>query len=60
MKWEGAILTQKLYDDEAKNTDFIPVIFSPDDSAHIPVVLRGATHYKINTEEDYNLTLWVL
>ena len=53
VKWEGAILTQKLYDDDAKNTDFIPVIFSPDDSAHIPVVLRGATHYKINTEEGY-------
>ena len=53
MKWEGAILTQELYDAETKNTNFIPVIFSADDSAHIPVILRSATHYDINSEDGY-------
>jgi len=53
VKWEGAILTQELYDAETKNTNFIPVIFSADDSAHIPVILRSATHYDINSEDGY-------
>ncbi len=52
-KWEGAIITQGLYDTEANNTKFIPVLFSSQDSAHIPVVLRGATYYKLNTEDGY-------
>ena len=52
-KWEGAIITQELYDAEAKNTNFIPVIFSEKESVHIPIVLRGATYYKLNTEEGY-------
>jgi hypothetical protein len=49
-QWEGAIITQELYDAEAHNTMFIPVLFSPDHSAYIPIVLRGVTHYNLNTE----------
>ena len=52
-KWEGAIITQELYDAEGKNIKFIPVVFSSDDEAFIPLMLRGATHYKIDTEEGY-------
>lgn len=44
-KWEGAIITQELYDSEANNDKFIPVLFSSTDSEHIPVYLRGATRY---------------
>jgi formylglycine-generating enzyme required for sulfatase activity len=29
------------------------VLFSPDHSAHIPIVLRGATYYNLNTEGGY-------
>lgn len=53
VKWEGAVITQELYQAEAKNTNFIPIIFSPKDRAYIPIVLRGATHYEINTEGGY-------
>src|SRR5262249_47653301 len=28
VKWEGAILSQELYEDEARNKKFIPVVFS--------------------------------
>src|ERR1044072_9437755 len=42
-KWEGAIISQELYDSEANNNKFIPVLFSSEDSAHVPVYLRGAT-----------------
>lgn len=52
-KWEGAILTQALHDAEANNTKFIPVFFSSIDSAHIPIVLRSATHYDLSTKEGY-------
>ena len=52
-QWEGTSITQELYDAEAHNTMFIPVLFSPDDSAYIPIVLRGATYYNLHTEEGY-------
>ena len=54
-KWEGAIITQDLYEAEGKNRKFIPVLFHPDDSAHIPLILRGPTHYDLTTEEGYEL-----
>lgn len=53
VNWEGAIITQELYQAKAKNTNFIPIMFSPKDRAYIPIVLRGATHYEVNTEEGY-------
>jgi TIR domain len=53
VKWEGAILTQALYEVEAHNTKFIPVVFSPHDAAYIPIVLRGVNSYDVNTEEGY-------
>ncbi len=52
-KWEGAIITQELYEAEANNTKFIPVVFSPEDLPYIPIVLRSATHYQVNTEKGY-------
>ncbi|MCI0487664.1 MAG: tetratricopeptide repeat protein [Blastocatellia bacterium] len=53
VKWEGAILTQELYDTEADNTRFIPVLFSSDDSEHIPVPIRGASRYDLSAEDGY-------
>ena len=52
-KWEGAIITQELYDIEGKNIKFIPILFSPYDSSHIPILLRGATYYRIDTENGF-------
>jgi hypothetical protein len=53
VKWEGAVITQDLYDAEAHNTKFIPVVFTAPDIKYIPNVLRGATRYEINREEGY-------
>lgn len=53
VKWEGAIITQELYEAQAINEKFIPVIFTPDDGFHIPTILRGATNYNPNNEEGY-------
>ncbi|TFH47271.1 MAG: tetratricopeptide repeat protein [ANME-2 cluster archaeon] len=53
VKWEGAIINQEIYDAEAKNTKFIPVMLSSKDSSHIPVMLRGTTHYILENEEEH-------
>ncbi|MCZ7385043.1 MAG: FxSxx-COOH system tetratricopeptide repeat protein [Candidatus Methanoperedens sp.] len=51
--WEGAIITQELYDSQGRNEKFIPVIFTPEDETHIPIILRGSTYYIPNTEKGY-------
>ena len=51
--WEGAIITQNLYDAQGKNTKFIPIVFSSPDSDHIPSILRSFTRYSLDTEEEY-------
>lgn len=52
-KWEGAVITQEIYDAESSNTKFIPLVFTPQDRAHIPVVLRGVTYYEPLTRQGY-------
>lgn len=51
--WQGAIITQSIYDSQANNTKFIPVAFSAQDSAHISVILRSATTYVLDTATGY-------
>jgi hypothetical protein len=54
VKWEGAVITQELYDAEANNTKFIPIVFTSTDTAHVPNVLRGTTRYELDTEGEYD------
>ena len=51
--WEGAILTQELYEAGAKTTAFLPVVFGEPDRVHIPLALRPFTSYDVSTEEGY-------
>jgi tetratricopeptide (TPR) repeat protein len=53
-KWEGFIITLELYEAEAKNTKFIPVIFSPRDAEHIPLELSGATRHDLSLPGAYD------
>ena len=53
-KWEGFVITQELYEAEAKNIKFIPVVFTPEDAQHIPSELRGATRYDLSIPEAYD------
>ena len=53
VKWEGAVLTQTLYDGDSRNQRFIPVLLNAADEAHIPVVLRGTTWYLATSEGGY-------
>jgi len=52
-KWEGGFITQELYEAEGRNTKFVPVVFSPQDTRYIPIELRSATFHIMDTEEGY-------
>lgn len=51
--WEGAFITQALYDARSNSNKFIPVLFSAADEDHIPEPLRSKTHYLLNSEDSY-------
>jgi hypothetical protein len=53
-KWEGAIISQELYEAEGKNTKFIPIVFTRDDLKHIPIEMRGGTHYLLDSDASYD------
>lgn len=52
-KWEGAIITQELYEAQGRNVKFIPIIFTTEDKTYIPSILGGVTFYEVNTDEGY-------
>jgi hypothetical protein len=52
-KWEGAIITQQLYESEGGPHKFVPIVFSREDIQYIPVELRGSTHYVLDSEDGY-------
>jgi hypothetical protein len=51
--WEGALITQTLYDARSRSHQFIPLLFDRADEPHIPEPLRPHTHYLLNCEEAY-------
>ncbi len=51
--WEGAIITQALYDAGTFNQKFIPVVFEKGDIAHIPISLRAYTRHNLDTDAGY-------
>ncbi len=53
VKWEGAIITDELYGNEAVNKRFIPVLFSADDAAHVPQRLQHFMRHLIAGPEGY-------
>jgi class 3 adenylate cyclase len=52
-RWEGAIITQELYEAEARNSKFVPVLFGSADVAHVPGPLRQTTRYDVSIDESY-------
>lgn len=58
--WEGAIITQQIYDSRSTGTKFIPVIFDPCDTVCVPDPLRGRTCYTVSSEAQYHALYDVL
>lgn len=52
-RWEGALITQELYETGGSNTKFVPVIFQAEDDKWRPPFLRGATYYDVSTATGY-------
>lgn len=50
VNWQGAIITQSIYDSQSNHTKFIPIAFSAQDFIHIPIILRSAKAYAIDTD----------
>lgn len=53
VKFEGATVTQALYEDECQNRKFVPVILKSEDVTHRPVAIRPFTYFNLSTEEGY-------
>jgi hypothetical protein len=52
-KWEGALITQELYESGGANTKFIPVAFVAVDLQYRPPFLRGTTFYDLSSQDGY-------
>jgi hypothetical protein len=51
--WEGALMTQSLYDARSVSTKFIPVLFARTDEPCVPEPLRGQTYYVMDSDASY-------
>jgi hypothetical protein len=51
--WEGAIITQEIYDARSRTLKFVPVLFAPEDEKFIPEPLRGVAYYTLTSESAY-------
>jgi nucleoside phosphorylase len=52
--WEGGVIMQELYD-RGKNSKFIPIVLSSEDSKFIPSPLGSATYYAVWNDDGYDL-----
>jgi hypothetical protein len=58
--FEGAIVTQTLYESGGRNAKFRPVVFRQEDKRFIPLELRCFNHYRIDTPDHYqDLLRWL-
>jgi hypothetical protein len=55
--WEGGAITQELYNSKSINTRFIPIVFEPADTEHIPEPLRPYNYYQPTGDEAYEQLL---
>jgi TIR domain len=51
--WEGAIITQSLYDARSVSSKFIPVLFAGSDAPYVPEPLRGQTFHVMDCDAGY-------
>lgn len=51
--WEGAVITQEIYDSNSKTKKFIPVFLSTISEKDVPEPLRGHTYYCLKDDEGF-------
>lgn len=55
--WEGALITQELYDQKSVHRRFIPVLFDTTNASSIPEPLRAQTYYCLTNDTGYDQLL---
>jgi hypothetical protein len=51
--WEGSIITQEVYENQGKNSKFIPVLMAASDKDSRPIFLRPFTYYDLSVASEY-------
>ncbi len=51
--WEGAIITNELYDKKSASRRFVPVLFDSGDSGYIPEPIRHFSFHVLSSEQAY-------
>ena len=51
--WEGALITQEIYDRRSRTLKFVPVFLGTANEYWIPEPLRPGTHYSLTSESAY-------
>jgi tetratricopeptide (TPR) repeat protein len=51
--WEGALITQEIYDDKSRNMKFVPVMLAAGQEGFIPEPLGGRTYYELTSGDQY-------
>lgn len=51
--WEGFVMTQEIYNSQASNDKFIPILFSESHANSIPVFLAGVTRYDLSQQDGF-------
>lgn len=51
--WEGALITQEIYDSRSRTLKFVPIFMSAAVEDWIPEPLRTVTHYALTSEDNY-------
>lgn len=52
--WEGALITQEMYDARSKTLRFIPIFLAAADESCIPEPMRAQTHYTPTLQAQYD------
>lgn len=52
--WEGALITQEIYDSNTRTGKFIPVFLGAPEEQHVPEPLRAQTYYALTSQGDYD------
>lgn len=51
--WEGALITQEIYNARSNNVKYVPILFVPEDEVFIPDPLRGFPTYTLDSLVSY-------
>ncbi len=51
--WEGALITQEVYDGRSQTLKFVPIFLAAPVENWIPEPLRAVTYYSLTSESDY-------